>query len=147
LIHSGNVEIYHSGKWGSICDDEWDIRDATVVCRELGYSDVVQETHNSMYGPARCKRARNVRSIFFVCLYNRGIVVVVVAVVVAGRPVVPTIPAAFKNKQQTQHERRPCPALPNFSRPSCSILFFFFFFLCNWGGVGGGGIYYLCPAG
>ncbi|XP_046635916.1 lysyl oxidase homolog 2-like isoform X2 [Daphnia pulicaria] len=51
--NEGNVEIYHSGKWGSICDDEWDIRDATVVCRELGYSDVVQETHNSMYGPAR----------------------------------------------------------------------------------------------
>ncbi len=139
------MEIYHSGKWGSICDDEWDIRDATVVCRELGYSDVVQETHNSMYGPARCKRARNVRSIFFVCLYNRGIVVVVVVVVVvAGRPVVPTIPAAFKNKQQTQHERRPCPALPCptlaaplvlFSSSSCAI------------GAGWGGIYYLCPAG
>nr|CAH0101414.1 unnamed protein product [Daphnia galeata] len=53
LENEGNVEIYHSGKWGSICDDEWDIREATVVCRELGYSDVVQETHNSMYGPAR----------------------------------------------------------------------------------------------
>ncbi len=49
----GNVEIFHAGKWGSICDDEWDIREATVVCRELGFADVVRETHNSMYGPAR----------------------------------------------------------------------------------------------
>lgn len=43
------------GKWGSICDDEWDIREATVVCRELGFADIVHETHNSMYGLARCE--------------------------------------------------------------------------------------------
>lgn len=49
------MEIYHAGKWGSICDDEWDMREAFVVCRELGYADVVYETHNSMYGPARCE--------------------------------------------------------------------------------------------
>ena len=55
LIPTGNVEIYHMGKWGSICDDEWDIREASVVCRELGFADVVYETHNSMYGLARCE--------------------------------------------------------------------------------------------
>lgn len=50
---TGNVEIFHAGKWGSICDDEWDIREATVVCRELGFADVVKDTHNSMFGLAR----------------------------------------------------------------------------------------------
>lgn len=50
---TGNVEILHLGKWGAICDDEWDKKEAEVVCRQLGYSGVESVTHSGIFGPAK----------------------------------------------------------------------------------------------
>ncbi|XP_066586301.1 lysyl oxidase homolog 2B-like isoform X1 [Prorops nasuta] len=51
--YEGNVEILHNGKWGSVCDDEWDYLEAKVVCRQLGFAGPIKPTTNGRFGQAR----------------------------------------------------------------------------------------------
>ena len=46
----GRVEILYSGSWGTVCDDSWDMDDARVACRELGYPDAASALQSAHFG-------------------------------------------------------------------------------------------------
>ncbi|XP_052763290.1 deleted in malignant brain tumors 1 protein-like [Mya arenaria] len=49
--YSGRVEIEYEGKWGTICDRDFDENDAKVICRMLGYNTrSVEVKQNAYYG-------------------------------------------------------------------------------------------------
>lgn len=47
--NEGRVEICFGNEFGTICDDSWDRKEATVVCRQLGYSP--DAVHVVVHGP------------------------------------------------------------------------------------------------
>ncbi|OPJ74121.1 T-cell differentiation antigen CD6 [Patagioenas fasciata monilis] len=46
----GRVELEQGGIWGTVCDDEWDVTDGDVVCRQLRCGWAVRVLTDSAFG-------------------------------------------------------------------------------------------------
>ena len=44
------MEIFYNGNWGTVCDDGWDIKNARVVCRQLGFPFAVSAPGSAHFG-------------------------------------------------------------------------------------------------
>ncbi|XP_072561337.1 scavenger receptor cysteine-rich domain-containing protein DMBT1-like, partial [Paramormyrops kingsleyae] len=89
---SGRVEVYRWGEWGTIAQYDWDLDDASVVCRQLGCGTAVLAPIRTHFGEGSGRvllrdvtcsgsesalrecRSLDFRNMDFIYIFNAGII-------------------------------------------------------------------------
>uniref|UniRef100_A0A3B4G5I5 Soluble scavenger receptor cysteine-rich domain-containing protein SSC5D n=1 Tax=Pundamilia nyererei TaxID=303518 RepID=A0A3B4G5I5_9CICH len=50
---SGRVEIFYQDSWGTVCDDQWSMANAEVVCRELSCGAAMEAKKGAFFGQGK----------------------------------------------------------------------------------------------
>ncbi|CAL9686848.1 unnamed protein product [Knipowitschia caucasica] len=53
--NEGRVELFYKGEWGTICDDDFSIQNANVLCRQMGFVEATGWAHSAKYGKGQGK--------------------------------------------------------------------------------------------
>ena len=53
-VISGILNICHNSTWRLVCDDEWDLADAMVVCKQLGLELIIGNNVRLFALPVSC---------------------------------------------------------------------------------------------
>ena len=48
--HEGRVQMHLLGHWATVCGRSWDLWDAVVVCRQLGYPTALASVQQTEFG-------------------------------------------------------------------------------------------------
>ncbi|XP_071504919.1 scavenger receptor cysteine-rich domain-containing group B protein-like [Diadema antillarum] len=48
--YEGRVEVLYDSQWGTVCHNYWDIMDASVVCKQLGFANATDSFRYAYFG-------------------------------------------------------------------------------------------------